>query len=158
MALSQNNLPVSDVRERRTVQRYSVDCPATLKMTGGLRDGRLSDLSEKGARLETAEPPAKGSSGLLQWLDQEHFGTIVWTKDGSCGISFERPIGEDIVARSGELVEIEAGPVAQFGKIPVASRGRRASLVTTGTEAENSDAEKKKPGGLMARIVKFRPG
>ena len=129
MALFQR-LPQTSQEERRTVQRYTVDCPAQLKMLGGNRDGRLSDLSEAGARFETSNPPQEGVSGLLAWGDHEFFGKIVWANDNSCGIIFERPIPLSVVEQTCEVVEVQSGPVANFGNIPVASRGRRASLVS----------------------------
>ena len=129
MALFQR-LPHTNQDERRTVQRYTVDCPAQLKMLGGNRDGRLSDLSEAGARFETSNPPQEGVSGLLAWGDHEFFGKIVWANDNSCGIIFERPIPLSVVEQTCEVVEVQSGPVANFGNIPVASRGRRASLVS----------------------------
>ena len=129
MALFQR-LPTNTHDERRTVQRYTVDCAAKLKMLGGDREGRLSDLSEAGARLETTTPPQEGVSGLLSWGDHEYFGKIVWANENSCGIVFERPIPLSVVEQTCEVVEVQSGPVANFGKIPVASRGRRASLVS----------------------------
>ncbi|EDL50601.1 PilZ domain-containing protein [Erythrobacter sp. SD-21] len=129
MALFQR-LPQTSQEERRTVQRYTVDCPAQLKMLGGNRDGRLSDLSEAGARFETANPPQEGVSGLIAWGDHEFFGKIVWTNENSCGLVFERRIPLSVVEASCEVVEVQSGPVANFGNIPVATRGRRASLVS----------------------------
>ena len=129
MALFQR-LPIPNTEERRTVQRYRVDAPARFKTLGGVREGRLSDLSEAGARLETSGALKQGSSGLLAWGDYEFFGKVVWVKDNTCGIVFERPIPHSVVARTCEVVEVESGPVANFGNIPVAARGRRASLVS----------------------------
>ena len=132
MALFQR-LPTINSDERRTVQRYKVDCPARLKMLGGDRDGRLSDLSEAGARFETGNPPSEGVSGLLSWNDHEYFGKIVWANENSCGIVFERPIPGSVVEETCEVIHVQSGPVANFGNIPVAARGRRASLVSRGS-------------------------
>lgn len=129
MALFQK-LPTMNAEERRTVQRYSVDCEAKLKMLGGDRDGRLSDLSEAGARFETANPPQEGVSGLLAWGGFEFFGKVVWANENSCGLIFERPIPLSVVEQTCDVVEVQSGPVAKFGNIPVAKRGRRASLVS----------------------------
>ena len=128
MALFQK-LPVSNPEERRSVQRYTVDCPARLKMLGGDREGRLSDLSEAGARFDTAKPPQEGVSGLLAWGNFEYFGKVVWANENSCGMVFERPIPLSVVEQTRNIVETHGGPVANFGNIPVAARGRRASLV-----------------------------
>lgn len=130
MALFQK-LPTMNAEERRTVQRYSVDCEAKLKMLGGDREGRLSDLSEAGARFETDNPPQEGVSGLLAWRGHEYFGKVVWANEKSCGLVFERPIPHKVVAETCEVVEVQSGPVANFGNIPVAKRGRRASLVSS---------------------------
>ena len=129
MALFQK-LPTMNKDDRRTVQRFTVDCPAKLKMLGGDREGRLSDLSEAGARLETPNPPQEGVSGLLAWGEHEFFGKVVWANDNSCGMVFERPIPQSVVESTCEIVEVQSGPVANFGNIPVASRGRRVSLVS----------------------------
>lgn len=129
MALFQK-LPTIHTEERRTVQRYTVDCPARLKMPGGDRDGRLSDLSEAGARFDTPNPPQQGVSGLLAWGDHEFFGKIVWSNETGCGLVFERPIPMAVVEQTCDVVQVESGPVANFGNIPVAARGRRASLVS----------------------------
>lgn len=123
-------LPAIDAEERRTVQRHTVDCPAKLKMLGGHREGRLSDLSEAGARFDTPNPPQKGVSGLLAWGEHEFFGKVVWVNNKSCGMIFERPIPMSVVEQTCEVVEVQGGPVANFGNIPVATRGRRASLVS----------------------------
>ena len=129
MALFQK-LPTTNAEERRTVQRYTVDCPAKLKMLGGDREGRLSDLSEAGARFDTSNPPQEGVSGLLAWGDHEFFGKVVWANQNSCGLVFERPISMSVVEETCDVVEVQSGPVANFGNIPVAARGRRASLVS----------------------------
>lgn len=132
MALFQRS-PALKRGERRAAQRYTVDCAAKLKMPGGDRKGRLSDLSEAGARFDTQDPPQKGVSGLLAWGDHEFFGKIAWANENSCGMIFERPIPPSIVVSTCEIVEAQAGPVANFGNIPVAKRGRRASLVSRGS-------------------------
>lgn len=129
MALFQR-LPTTQQDERRTVQRYTVDCPARLKMLGGDREGRLSDLSEAGARFDTANPPQEGVSGLLAWGNYEFFGKVVWANENSCGLLFERQIPVSVVESTCDIVEVQSGPVANFGNIPVAARGRRASLVS----------------------------
>ena len=129
MALFQK-LPTHNPEERRSVQRYTVDCAAKLKMLGGDREGRLSDLSEAGARFDTPRPPQEGVSGLLAWGDHEYFGKVVWANENSCGLIFERPIPLSVVEQTCEVVEVQSGPVANFGNIPVATRGRRSGLVS----------------------------
>ena len=99
-------------------------------MLGGDRVGRLSDLSEAGARFDTDNPPSEGVSGLLSWNGHEFFGKIVWANENSCGLVFERNIPSSVVDGTAQAIEVQNGPVANFGNIPVARRGRRASLVS----------------------------
>ena len=129
MALFQR-IPLVGSDERRMVQRHSVNCPAKLQMLGGDREGRLSDLSEAGARFDTADPPKEGASGLLSWGQHEFFGKVVWSNDKACGLVFERPIPHAVVHETVDIVEVESGPVAKFDNIPVATRGRRSGLVS----------------------------
>lgn len=126
MALFRRNAAVAQ-QERRAVRRYAVDCPARLKMLGGDRVGRLSDLSEAGARLDTPNPPIEGVSGLLEWADQEHFCKVVWANDNSCGLVFERPVSIAIVEQASQTVDAPSGPVANFGNIPLGQKRSRRS-------------------------------
>ena len=133
MALFRRNAAVAQEPDRRLVKRHSVNCAAKLKMLGGDREGRLTDLSEAGARFDTPNPPCEGVSGLLEWNGHEIFGRIVWANDNGCGIVFERAIPSSIVEETVEAASTEApqGPVANFGNIPLGQRrGRRAFLVS----------------------------
>ena len=124
---------VAKQQDRRVATRYSVDCAATLKMLGGDRHGRLSDLSEAGARLDTPNPPSDGVSGLLSWNGHEHFGKVVWANERSCGLVFERPLPQSVIEETVDTVEAPSGPVAKFGNIPLGQRrSRRATLVSEG--------------------------
>ncbi len=99
-------------------------------MPGGDRPGRLSDLSEAGARFESQVSPVEGASVLLVWADQEHFCKAVWVKGHSCGLVFERPIPLSVVEHTVEYVDVQSGPVANFGNIPLGQkRSRRAALI-----------------------------
>ncbi len=133
MALFRRKTVVDDLPERRSVRRHHVDCPARLKMLGGDRQGRLSDLSEAGARFETAHPPGEGVSGLLEWNGHGYFGKVVWSNETGCGVIFERAIPlsvvEDTVGAAPS--DVPQGPVANFGNIPLGQkRGRRPVLVS----------------------------
>ncbi len=111
--------------ERRSSVRYKVDCPAQLTMPMGNRQGWLYDISEDGARFTTDNPPPKGTSGLLEWGGHEAFGKIIWSNEEGCGIEFERPLRRDIIETLAADTCDREGPSANFGKIPVAPRGRR---------------------------------
>ena len=111
--------------ERRSTPRYRVDCPAQLRMPMGERKGWLYDISLDGARFTTSNPPPTGTSGLLEWGKHEAFGKIIWSNEDGCGIEFERPISRHLIEAMVAESSAPAGPVANFGNIPVAPRGRR---------------------------------
>lgn len=111
--------------DRRVARRYLVDCPARMVMSGGERDGRLSDLSEHGARLDTLQPPPAGTTGFLRWGSEEHYCKVIWANDGCCGLQFERPIARAIVEATCSHVEVSLKPVAALGRIPIGQKRSR---------------------------------
>jgi len=111
--------------ERRSSARYRVDCPAQLRMPMGDRKGWLYDISQDGARFTTSNPPPAGTSGLLEWGVHEVFGKIIWSNGEGCGIEFERPIARELIEGMAARAAAPTGPVAKFGNIPVAPKGRR---------------------------------
>ena len=129
MAYGQSQVAIAH-DERRRLRRVVVDCAATFETHTAERAGRLTDLSEAGARFEGDELPRMGTSGLVRWADQEHFAQVIWHKDGACGLQFERVIPTEVVQCSAEVVEEALGPVAKFGNIPLGrKRSRRAALI-----------------------------
>lgn len=125
------NVRTAEVQpDRRLARRYIVDCPARLTMAGGDRDGRLTDLSEHGARLATEAPPAAGATGFLRWEGEEHYCKVIWTANGRCGLQFERPIQTGLVEKTCSHVEVTLRPVAALGRIPLGQRrsGRVATV------------------------------
>ena len=90
------------VSDRRATPRFTVDCEARLKLAGGERPGRLSDLSESGARFETEKPPLSGTLARLIWGNQDHPCRVMWSSDGRCGIHFDRAIDTAIVAQTAQ--------------------------------------------------------
>ena len=120
---------VANQSERRTSRRHSVDCPASLRLLGGERCGRLSDLSLDGACFEAGDLPASGISGLLVWGDQEHWCKVVWSRDGSCGLVFERSIAQAVVDATVQTIEVETGPMANFSNIPLGQKRSRRSFL-----------------------------
>ncbi len=91
--------------ERRSGPRMRVDCLATLLMPSGNRTGRLFDISTTGARLVTEDAPAKGVSAILDWNSYEAYCHVIWTKQGMCGVQFDKPVPQRVID---DLVE-EAG-------------------------------------------------
>lgn len=117
------NVRTAEVQaDRRVARRYIVDCPARFKLAGGDRAGRLSDLSEHGARLETEFPPPPGTAGYLCWRGEEHYCKVIWVAEGRCGLRFERPIPIGLLEASCSHVEVTLKPVAALGRIPLGRR------------------------------------
>lgn len=117
------NVKTAEVQpDRRIARRYVVDCAARLKLSGGDRDGQLTDLSEHGARFETPIPPATGTTGFLRWGSEEHYCTVLWSSEGRCGIRFDRPIGLAVVEATCSHVEVTLRPVAAVARIPLGQR------------------------------------
>lgn len=113
-----SNANIQSHVERRSFRRYTVDLPAQLKLIGGDRNGSLSDLSESGARFETATPPIEGMSGLLVWADQEQGCTVIWASESRCGLRFDRPIPKCVVDANVLPTPPKTASDANFGKIP----------------------------------------
>ncbi|RJY08688.1 PilZ domain-containing protein [Aurantiacibacter aquimixticola] len=78
--------------ERRSGPRTRVDCLAKMLMPSGDRPGRLFDISANGARFHTEVPPAKGSSGILDWTVHEAYCHVTWSAPGMCGVTFDKPL------------------------------------------------------------------
>jgi hypothetical protein len=124
------NVKSADVQsDRRVARRYVIDCPARLSLAGGARHGRLSNLSEHGARFDTELPPPPGVNGFLQWQGQEHYCTVVWSDDGRCGLKFERAIPQSLVESTCSAVDVALRPIAAVGRIPLGQR--RAGRLTS---------------------------
>ena len=84
--------------ERRIATRAAVDFPAQLKTPGGTRNVTLADLSETGAKVMVSDPPKAGIVALIQIGPREMFCRIAWSREGSCGVSFEKPLPSELVA------------------------------------------------------------
>lgn len=91
-------------------------------MPRGEHHGRLSDLSEEGARFELDRPPPQGISGMLAIGDFEAFCQVQWASETACGLAFERPIPAALVARLAAERVTHGGPAANFGNIPLGQR------------------------------------
>ena len=115
--------------ERRLVGRARTDCAARLQTPGGDWHGRLWDLSETGARIHVAHPPAEGVLALLKWHHHEVFCRVVWSADDMCGVQFERRLSDDVVAETLGETPVDRGPAASVGSIPVGQRRSRLRSV-----------------------------
>ena len=110
--------------ERRAAGRARTDCPARLQTPGGSWQGRLWDLSESGARVQVANPPAQGVMCLIRWHSNEVFCRVMWSADDMCGLLFEKPIANSVVMETLGEPEPEGpkAPAASVANIPFGRR------------------------------------
>lgn len=117
------NVKTAEIQpDRRVARRYVVDCPARLTTPGGDRDGRLVDLSEHGAKLESLDSPAPGTWGFLRWEGEEQYCKVIWAAGNRCGLQFDRAIALALVEKTCSHVEVTLRPVATVGRIPLGQR------------------------------------
>jgi PilZ domain len=120
---------MAEHHERRTSPRIRLDVQAQIRLTTGSRPAQLVDLSQSGARLDLANPPAQGSIVLLAWHGQEHFCKVMWTAEGACGVQFERLLPLPIVlATTGQDLGVAPAPapsVANHANIPLGRKRAR---------------------------------
>src|SRR5690606_7577591 len=81
-----------DIAERRIATRSRVNCPVQLQLPSGQRIGCMVDISERGVRVRTDNPPGTGASVLLEWLCYDALCKVVWSTDDSCGLLFDKPL------------------------------------------------------------------
>ena len=113
-------LPSFDSPERRQAEREEVSCQVVLHTSYARMKGMLTDLAPGGARFVADLVPGAGVIALLEWDGRETLCRVVWSKDGACGLVFDRPISAHLVMHTAERkVRTEAAAV---GKIPLARR------------------------------------
>lgn len=99
--------------DRRLAERTRVNYPTRLQTPGGTRSVRLTDLSLTGARLVLSDPPKAGLTALIQLGAKEMFCRIAWSGDNCCGLEFEKPLPNELVAAITGNGMAQAIPLAQ---------------------------------------------
>jgi len=115
-------IPSFPAPERRQAEREEVSCHVVLHTSYARMKGMLTDLATGGARFVAELVPSAGINALLEWDGRETLCRVVWSKDGACGLVFDRPISAHLVMQTAERKE--RGETAAMGKIPL---GRRRS-------------------------------
>jgi len=125
--------------EQRAFERVRLDCPARLITAGSYRSAQLCDLSQGGARLRLDNPPAEGTTALLQWNGHESLCRVVWASEIACGVAFETRISSDVVAGS-DLPSLNGGgrPVAGVTKIGFGMKRRCLNSSVAESAAETA--------------------
>jgi hypothetical protein len=113
--------------ERRRRRRSRATCAASIETTAGGIFGQLWDLSETGARVQTADLPRVGTAALLKWASEKIACRVMWVRDGMCGLGFESPIDRDLVSATTRVIGAPEQPAASFANIPVGRKRSAAS-------------------------------
>lgn len=91
--------------ERRTNTRVLAYCCAELRTPAGRRSAQLTNISTGGARLQLNAPPAAGGTVILECRSFTSLCKVVWSNDVACGLAFEEPASQAVVAGiSGQTV------------------------------------------------------
>ncbi|AWW75306.1 hypothetical protein CD351_12785 [Erythrobacter sp. KY5] len=114
--------------ERRRAGRMLVEIPVGLRTVSGVRDCKIANISDAGAKLELDDPPPMGVTGWLVMGEDEVYCTVVWTNETACGVEFEFVLRPGMMARlAGERAK-EVGPAADRGNIQM---GRKRSALVS---------------------------
>jgi len=85
---------------RRQAARVRLALPGKIILVTGHQPCQLDDLSQSGACVTVAgTPPPVGDDLVLLVNGVEAFGTVVWRRDSSFGLSFEQQMAIDDVVR-----------------------------------------------------------
>jgi hypothetical protein len=95
---------------RRKAGRLRVELPAQLLTLDGHPKANLCDISRSGARLRISHPLKIGDDVVINWLNFEGFGHVVWVKDEFAGVEFYDPIDEDILLKTREIIDYGLDP------------------------------------------------
>lgn len=108
--------------DRRRSARFVTEIPVVLRTVLGNRDGFIANISDQGAMLDIESPPPEGIAACLILGEDEFFCTVRWSREGSCGVEFERAIADGkLDAIAGEEIR-RTGTIANHGNI---QRGRK---------------------------------
>ena len=112
--------PSFEPAERRQAEREEVACHVVLHTSYARMKGTLTDLATGGARFVAQLVPGAGVNALLEWDGRETLCRVVWSKDGACGLVFDRPISAHLVMHTAERKQRTEAAV--MGKIPLGQR------------------------------------
>jgi hypothetical protein len=119
-----------ETTERRASERAAVYCQAVLHTSYARMRGALCDLATGGAKFEAELVPREGVTALLEWDGRETLCRVAWSKEGVCGLAFDRPIAAYLVAHAAERkVRTDS---AEIGKIRQGQRRAGCLRSTSG--------------------------
>lgn len=77
---------------RRIAERAAVALPAAMHSVGTSQPVSLLDVSTDGARMTFSRALYLGEEVWLKMPDGNFFGTIIWIKEGQCGVAFDHAL------------------------------------------------------------------
>jgi hypothetical protein len=69
----------------------------------------VEDISTTGAKLSGAELPKLGEDVWIKAGPVDAFGTVVWSDEYSCGVTFEQPLNDaedDFIQAEGRMMSL----------------------------------------------------
>ncbi|MEN7535718.1 PilZ domain-containing protein [Aurantiacibacter flavus] len=93
---------------RRRDSRLRLSVPGRLITLTGTHKVTLCDISQSGAKLVVPDDVQKGNDGVLEWLDYEAFGMIVWADKDQAGMAFDEPLPEPVLLATREKFDHRA--------------------------------------------------
>ena len=93
---------------RRRDSRLRLSVPGRLITLTGTHKVVLRDISQSGAKLVLPEEVQQGEDGVLEWLEFETFGTIVWKKKDLAGMAFDEAVPTPVLIATRETFDSRA--------------------------------------------------
>ena len=93
---------------RRRDSRLRLNVPGRLITLTGTHKIVLRDISQSGAKLVLPDDVQQGEDGVLEWLEFETFGTIVWKANGLAGMAFDEAVPNPVLLATRQTFDSRA--------------------------------------------------
>lgn len=80
---------------QRHGNRLRLGVPAGFVMTHETRRCLLDDISPSGARIRMDKPIEPGRTGIICFHQLRLFCTVVWRRNGECGLRFDKKLPQE---------------------------------------------------------------
>ena len=87
-----------ELRGRRVEPRAQIGLRTSTETLSSRGKATILNLSCAGAQLEGEALPAVGKDVLLTCQSVEIFGTVLWSREGRCGILFDEPLSRSLLS------------------------------------------------------------
>ena len=79
----------------RFANRLRLGVPAGLVLTHRTHRCLIDNISSSGARIRIEHTIESGRTAMLQFHQLRAYGTVIWCRDGECGLRFDRKLPQD---------------------------------------------------------------